>query len=186
MSEIILYPTETIYALGVDPFNELAWLDLCALKGRDTEQTASWLVRNIEDIERYAELPEIARKIAEDYLPGPLTLILKAKDIVPDWARGPLDTVSFRVSSDPAAEALINEHMALHDAPLTCTSANVHGLDTAPTPKEIKEQFGPRAEAITRTIDDDVRYGMPSTVVRVLGDQVEVLREGTIVLDTML
>ena len=178
MSEIILYPTETVYALGVNPLNELAWLDLCALKGRDTAQTASWLVRDVEDIAHYAVLPEAARRLVELHLPGPLTLVLQAKDTVPKWARGPLDTVSFRISSEPIAQKLISQY----DYPLTCTSANVHGRKTLPTPEEVLEQFDARSISITQIIDGGPRQGTPSTVVRVVGDHVEVLREGTIVL----
>ena len=184
MSEIILYPTETIYALGVNAFDESAWLNLCKLKGRKASQTASWLVRDLDDIERLAVVGEEARCLAEDHLPGPLTLVLEAKPSVPPPCCAADNTVSFRISSDKVAQDLIANYMKKSNGvPLTCTSANVHGEQSQDDPDRILEQFADRKDMITAVIDDGVRNGEASTVVRCLGGKAEVLREGAIVLD---
>lgn len=180
MSEIILYPTETVYGLGVNAFDTGAWQQLCILKGRDAAQTASWLVRSVADIERLAVLTPAARQLAEQYLPGPLTLVLEAKETVPVYCRAADGTVSFRISSDSLAQALIVEFMEKYGAPLTCTSANVHGEPSEKTAEQILKQFGERAEMITQVVDGGVRDGQPSTVVRCVGEEVEVLRQGSI------
>lgn len=180
MSEVILYPTETVYGLGINPFDRDAWEKLCELKNRDVRQAMSWLVRDVADIERYAIVTPTARDLIENCLPGPLTLILEARSSLPEEVVTDDGTVSFRMSSDPIAQKLIADHFQKHDAPLTCTSANLHGQPTLATPDEIKQQFGKKAELITTVIDDGPRTGDPSTVVRVIGEAVLVLRQGKI------
>lgn len=180
MSEIILYPTETVYALGVNPFDRAAWHELCDLKGRHGDQTASWLVPSIEDIAFYAEITPEARELMERYLPGPLTMVLKAKSHIPRDVQALDGTLSFRVSSDPAAAELIKEYMGTYDVPLTCTSANVHGQPTMSTPQTIGEQFGERVQHISKIIDDGPRLGRPSTIVRCVDEHVTILRHGSI------
>ena len=182
MSEIILYPTETIYGLGVNPLEAETYEALLELKGREKTKVASWLVRDHDDLERYGVLSPVARSIAEAFLPGELTLIVPATDEVPDYARQD-ETIGLRISSDPLAQSLVETYMAEHGAPLTCTSANVSGAPTFPTPEEILQQFGEKAYMITKVIDDGLRKGLASTVVRVVGDEVKVLREGAITED---
>jgi len=182
MSDIILYPTETIYALGVNPFDASALHALCDLKKRSGHQSMSWLVRSAIDIDRYAEITPLAYDFIEKHLPGPLTIILKAKPSVPQALQALDGTVSFRISSDPIAQELIENYMEKHDAPLTCTSANVHGEVPKQTPTEILLQFKDRAKMITKIIDDGPRNAEPSTIVRIIGAQKTILRQGSIVL----
>jgi tRNA threonylcarbamoyl adenosine modification protein (Sua5/YciO/YrdC/YwlC family) len=183
MSEIFLYPTETIYGLGVNAFDKKAWSDLCVLKGRDEAQTASWLVRDMIDVERLAVVTDNARVLAKRYLPGPLTLVLQARKTVPEHCLAADGTVSFRISSDPLAQQLIAEYMRKSGGvPLTCTSANVHGAPTPSMVEEILRQFGERSEMVTKVIDGGVRIGTPSTIVRCVGEWVEVLRQGAVTL----
>jgi tRNA A37 threonylcarbamoyladenosine synthetase subunit TsaC/SUA5/YrdC len=66
-----------------------------------------------------------------------------------------------------------------HDAPLTCTSANLSGRPTLAKPEQILEQFGQQAALIQRVIDDGLRSGQPSTVVKVVGDELEIIRLGS-------
>jgi tRNA threonylcarbamoyl adenosine modification protein (Sua5/YciO/YrdC/YwlC family) len=177
---MILYPTETTYGLGVNVLDQEKLEKLYLVKGRDSAKAVSWLVRDIADIERYAEMSDVARKIAEQFLPGPLTLVLPLKSVFQytnDYTR---DTVGFRISSDSHAQALITRFMSEHDAPLSATSANISGLPTLETVGEILDQFGEQAPLISKVIDGGVRNGTPSTVVRVEGEVVEVLREGAI------
>lgn len=177
---MILYPTETLYAIGVNALDTTELAQLFTLKERDKRKPASWLVRNMDDVRKYAQVPEKAEAIAEHFLPGSLTLVLKAQVSVSDEFVAPDRTIAFRISSDPIAQKLIDEYMQLHNAPLTCTSANVSGAPTLATPGEILQQFGPRARLITRIEDDGPRKGLASTIVRVIGDSCTVLREGDI------
>ena len=80
-SEIILFPTESVYGLGVNPFDGEALEQLYTLKGRAGDKLFSWLVRSVADIERYAFLNDTARRLADGFLPGPLTLVLKLRPL---------------------------------------------------------------------------------------------------------
>lgn len=177
---MILYPTETLYAIGVNALDEGELAKLYELKERDKNKPGSWLVRNMEDVERFAVVTPIALKIAKQFLPGSLTLILKAKPDVPVNVISADKTIGFRISSDSIAQKLIAEYMEKHDAPLTCTSANVSGLATLSTVGEILQQFGSKAKMITKVVDDGPRKGLASTIVRIVDDEVTVLREGEI------
>lgn len=180
MTKIILYPTDTLYGLGVQANDLKAQEDLALLKGRDHTKTTTWLVRSIADIERYAVLNSVARMLAEQFLPGPLTLILKTHSNVPNAITAPDGTVGFRITADPVATKLIADYMAEHNAPLTATSANVGGEPSLATPREILAQFGERASQITDVIDDGPRTGPASTLVRIIDGEVTVLREGAV------
>lgn len=180
MTNIILYPTETLYALGVNALDREALDVLYALKGRDAAKASSWLVRGISDIERYAQMSGSAQKIADRFLPGSLTLVVPAREEVPKDVVASDGTIGFRVSTDPSALQLIDAYMEECDAPLTCTSANVSGCPVFSTVGEILQQFGEKAKDITQVIDDGPRKGLATTVVRVIDDDVNVLREGEI------
>jgi L-threonylcarbamoyladenylate synthase len=186
MSEIILYPTETVYALGVNPFDRQAWHDLCELKGRHGYQTASWLLPSVEDIAFYAKVTPKAQDLIDQYMPGPFTIVLAAKDYLPRELQALDGTISFRVSSDPVTQEFVTEYMATRNAPITCTSANLHGQPTMITPQSIADQFGDKVQMITKIIDDGPRAGRPSTIVRCVDDVVTVLRHGSIELDKSL
>lgn len=183
---MILYPTETVYGLGVNALDEDEHKKLCTVKGRDERKTVSWLVRDVGDVERYGILSERAAKIAERFLPGPLTLVLPARESVPASFVRDDGTVSFRISSDPVAQKLIADFMGEYDAPLTCTSANLSGMPTRGMVPEILAQFGERAELIDTVIDDGPRKGVSSTVVRTVGEEVTILREGAVLASEIL
>ena len=179
MKEVILYPTETIYGLGVNAFDADALRLLAEIKGRPVTQAVSCLVRGVADIERFAEVSKTARKLMVAFLPGPLTIIFPCIDerlqhISTDG------TVSFRISLDPVAQQTIRMFMDQYDAPLTCTSANLHGHTPAETPADILEQLGEQAMHITQVVDDGVRSGLASTIVRCVDDTFKIVREGVI------
>ena len=177
---MILYPTETLYALGVNALdaNELA--KMYELKDRDASKYSSWLVRTMEDVKRYAVVSEVAEKIARAYLPGKLTLILPALPHIQNNLISKDRTIGFRISSDPVAQKVIADFMEEFDTPLTCTSANVSGSSTLGTVGEILQQFGSRTKIITKIVDDGPRKGLASTIVKVIGEDITILREGDI------
>ncbi len=179
---MILYPTETIYALGVNPLLPDAAEQLEALKGDRSGKYASWLVRDVGDIARYAVVSETAAKIAEQFLPGPLTLVLPALDSVMASCLPDDRTIGFRISPDPVAQQVIADFMAQHNAPLTCTSANISGQPSLPIPTEILAQFTESGRDISRleVVDDGPRTGQQSTVVRVIGNQIDMIRVGAV------
>lgn len=179
MHSLILYPTETVYGLGADPFDTASMNALYECKGREPEKAVTWLVRSISDIERYAVLSDTARALAEHFLPGPLTLVLSL-NMPYTWGEQRYETIGFRISSDPFAAALIAEHMAAHNTPLTATSANRSGQPPEHTPETILSSLGDGSALITQVVDGGARAGVPSTVVSVHADNVKIIRAGAI------
>lgn len=177
---MILYPTETVYGLGVNALDKNELDKLYALKGRGTEKSVLWLVRDFEDVKQYAEVEDVAAKIARRFLPGPLTLVLPLKDEVLQKHAFLGPTIGFRVSSDHTAQKLVAEFMAEHNVPLTSTSANLSGQPTMPTVSEILAQFGEKKKEINTIIDDGPRDGLPSTVIEIKNQDIIIHREGSV------
>ena len=176
--EIVAYPTETFYGLGVDALDELALVRLRQLKGRG-EKTISVLVDGPAMLDRLcAEVPPRARRLIERHWPGALTIALPARPDLPA-ALVADGCVAVRQSPNPIAQALV----AGLGRPLTTTSANLAGEPPATTAEAVDEVFGGRV----RILDGGTTPGgAPSTLVRVRGATVDILRQGAIALDDQL
>jgi L-threonylcarbamoyladenylate synthase len=176
-SDIILYPTDTIYGLGVDATDPAAVARLIALKGRNEKKPISIAVTDIAMMEEYAEVTPLARKLARAFLPGKLTLVLKAKGkLAPELTAG-TGTIGIRIPKHLLLAWLIEGI----GKPITATSANVSGREPEKTPEKILKQFGEKASWITKTYDlGELPESLPSTVVDVQGEAPIVVREGAI------
>jgi len=170
--EIVAYPTETFYGLAVDPFDELALARLRELKGRG-DKGISALVVGAEMLERLCEPPPPkARALMERFWPGALTLALPARAGVP--AALVIDgCVAVRESPHPLARALVRAF----GGPLTTTSANLAGQPPATTPEEVTAALGARCVVLP---GGRTPGGAPSTLARVRGNRIEVLRPGAV------
>ena len=172
--EIVAYPTETFYGLAVDARDELALARLRELKGRG-EKAFSVLVVGAEMLERLCEPPSArARALIERYWPGALTLALPARPNVPA-ALVADGCIAVRESPHPLARALVR---AL-GGPNTATSANLPGAPPATTPGHVKAALGGRCVVLP---GGTTPGGAPSTLARVRGNRIEVLREGAVIL----
>jgi L-threonylcarbamoyladenylate synthase len=175
--EIVAYPTETFYGLGVDALDELALVRLRQLKGR-AEKAISVLVDGPAMLDRLCvEVPARARRLMERHWPGALTIALPARPDLPA-ALVADGCVAVRQSPNPIAQALV----AGLGQPLTTTSANLAGEPPATTAEAVDEVFGGRV----RILDGGTTPGgAPSTLVRVRGATVDVLRHGAITLEQL-
>jgi L-threonylcarbamoyladenylate synthase len=173
---IILYPTDTLYGLGVDVANESARAKLYALKKREVGKSLLIMLASLANAHKYVELTPRARELAEHFWPGALTLVLNAKETVPKEAtlQG---TIGVRVPNDAFCLALAK----VFGKPITSTSANIAGEKSACTIEEILAQFGSAAEHISLVIDGGGRgSAVPSTIVSFASGAPEVLREGAL------
>jgi len=173
---IVVYPTDTVYGLGVDVFNKDAVHRVRVLKGREHKRPISVIVPDIKSIEKCGTLNEPAKILAAKFLPGPLTLVLKAKSSVPE-----------DITFNGGVGIRIPKHdfcLALSKAfgkPYTTTSANISGLSTPKDIPELMWHFGPKVADIALIIDaGKLESEVPSTVVSCLDDHPKVLREGAI------
>jgi L-threonylcarbamoyladenylate synthase len=173
---IVLFPTDTLYGLAVDALNTDALERLRELKGREKKKPISVIVPSVGEIKRYAEVSPQAQELAERFLPGALTLVLPSTLNLPEdlMLNG---EIGIRVPNDAFALALAQSF----GRPYTATSANRAGYPTLATPELILAEFGAKESYIDVLVDAGERSGgVPSTVVSVTGDEVKILREGTI------
>jgi L-threonylcarbamoyladenylate synthase len=171
--EVIAYPTETFYGLAVNALDELALARLRQLKGRGDDKAISVLVLGEEMIDRLCRsVPAAARRLMARYWPGPLTIALPARRGLP----APLVSdgcVALRESPHATARALVEAF----GGPITATSANPAGVAPPSTPEGVDELFEGRCRVLHGGATPG---GAPSTLVRVRGSRVEVLRQGAL------
>ena len=169
---IICYPTDTLYGLGCDPFNTPAIMKTIAAKGK-REKAMPVLVKGIDDAERLAFFSENARRLTDTYWPGPLTVVLRARDDIPT-ALSPERTVGVR----SPRHAICQQLLGLCSGYLVGTSANLTGKPPATSAEEIVNQIGDRVDIVL----DGGRppLGVASTVVDLTRDHLVILREGPI------
>lgn len=169
-----VFPTDTVYGIGTDGLNAEAVRKIYDVKHRPFSWPINLLVNSIEMIERIAYVNDIERQIIEEYMPGAVTLILKKKEMVPDILTSNLDTVGVRI---PDCEDVLKIIDGL-DNPLAASSANISDFEPAVNFEEAKKYFENNVDFI---IDGgNSKIGIASTIVKVDGTRVEVLREGSI------
>jgi len=175
---VVAYPTETLYGLGVDPFREEALERLYVLKGRPTEMPVSILVKDVAMLQEVAhDLPGPAIRLVEAFLPGPLTLVLRARPRLPERLTCGTGKIGIRISSHPFMKYLFS----IYPAPITTTSANPTGRPDAKDAREILAYFPEGIECILDA--GPVTRMLGSTVVDGTGEEPVILREGAITAD---
>lgn len=170
---LVAFPTETVYGLGGDALNPLSSQRIYAAKGRPSDNPLIVHVCRTEDLYEIArEVPEAALKLAEEFWPGPLTMILKKKDVVPPETTGGLDTVAVRFPSHPAARKLIEYAGGFVAAP----SANLSGRPSPTDCKYVTEDMQGRIDVI---LDGGaVGIGLESTIIDLTTEPPQILRPG--------
>lgn len=172
---LIVYPTETFYGLGADPFNPEAIKKLFLLKGRPAESPVSVIVKDVEMLSRItARVPPLAARLMDRFWPGPLTIVFDALPGVPDELTAKTGAIAARVSSNPVCRRLLDEL----DAPITATSANPSGKDPAASVAAVLDYFESRIDIL---IDGGpLAGGAGSTIVDCRGDAPVIVRHGRI------
>lgn len=172
----IVYPTETFYGIGADAFSAAALERIFAIKGRDAAKTIALIAHNEDAAFAIArEVPEIARQLARAFWPGPLTIVMPARDGIPEALIGPGGGIGVRVSSHPLAIALARGL----GRPITATSANLAGDAPARTLAEARAALAERVKVFVE--GGTLMGGLPSTVVECGSDGGwRVLRAGAI------
>lgn len=170
---LVAFPTDTVYGVGTLAFDERGVRRLYRAKGRSTEKAVPVLLANSKDLPRVTrEVPEVARRLAEQFWPGPLTLVVPRHPGLPRGISA-TDTVGVRVPDHPVARRLLG--LA---GPMAVTSANRAGRPSACTAAEVLAELGGRIELV---VDGGATPGgRPSTVVDCTGEGLRLLREGPV------
>jgi tRNA threonylcarbamoyl adenosine modification protein (Sua5/YciO/YrdC/YwlC family) len=168
---LIAYPTDTTYGLGCNIFNRRGIKNIYQIKQRDARKPFSFICSDLSDAANYAQVSNFAFKLMKRHLPGPYTFVLDATRIVPDSLTTRQKTVGIRIPDDQIALAIVREL----GHPLVTTSANLTGETPLHDPVEIEASMGRMLDLV---IDGGIRFGDPSTVISLIDDKIEVLREG--------
>ena len=151
---LVVYPTDTIYGLGADALSEYAIERVYEAKMRPRSMPVSVAVSDIEMLGAIARVDSVADAFVDRFLPGPVTVVLKAKSCLPTILTGGSGLIGVRIPDHPVPLAIIREL----DAPITATSANIHG---AADPVTVNDVHVPH----DFLIDGGRLPGTPSTVV---------------------
>jgi L-threonylcarbamoyladenylate synthase len=169
---IVAFPTETFYGLGAAALNRRAVQKVFALKGRPASRPLLVLVDGIEMAEGIADIPDRARPLIERHWPGPLTLVFRARPVIPNEVTAGGATVGVRWTSHPIARGLV----AALGMPITAPSANP--TDAAP-PTSADDVARDLGHALDLLVDGGATTGgLPSTVLDVTVDPPRILRAG--------
>lgn len=170
---LVIFPTDTVYGLGCDPFNVEAVKRIFAVKG-ERKKPLPVLASDIDSVIKIVHLHENAFKVAMKFWPGPLTLILSKKSTLPDVVTCKLDTVGVRIPQLDIAIQLIR----LSGGLLVGTSANKTGEKPARNVSEITEKLGKEVDIILD--GGPTLFGKPSTIVDLTVKKPKILRKGSI------
>lgn len=171
--EVVAFPTDTLYGLAVDPRSEVALEALFALKGRSTDRVVALVVANLAQAEEIAEIAGTARRLADRFWPGPLTLVVPARMPVAPLARNADGLIGIRVPAHPVARALAE---ACGHA-LTATSANTSGQPATSSPEDVARAL-PGVQVLVDAGPSP--GGPPSTLIEAVTSEIRLLREGVL------
>lgn len=171
----VVFPTDTVYGVGVAVDYAASPTMIYDIKERDHRKPIAWLVGGVEDLDRYGKLvPANVRQLAKTFWPGPLTIIVRASDEVPHAFRSSTGTIGLRMPRNPTALNLIERV----GCPLATSSANLAGGPSPHQADQLDPQLLAKVAAVVQ--DDEERSGVSSTVVDCSTGCSVILREGAI------
>lgn len=178
--KLVAFPTETVYGLGGNAYDRTASQRIYAAKGRPSDNPLIVHISCFKELEPLvSEIPETARKLADKFWPGPMTLIFNKSDIIPKETTGGLDTVAIRMPSHPIANRLIKEA----GIPIAAPSANASGRPSTTRAEHVIEDLSGRIDMIIDGGSSDI--GLESTIVDLTVTPALILRPGYITLEML-
>ena len=168
--KLVVYPTDTVYGIGANIFNDEAVLKVYSMKKRPKTKPLSICLSKIDDIKNVAHLDGTTEEIIEKILPGPFTIILKKKDVVSPVLTAGTDKIGIRIPDNQLCMKLAE------DFPITSTSANLSGHEVPNSSTGVLKQLG---SAVDLLLDAGIcKHGLHSTVVDMTGENPKILRIG--------
>jgi tRNA threonylcarbamoyl adenosine modification protein (Sua5/YciO/YrdC/YwlC family) len=168
---IVAYPTDSVYAVGCDAANNRAVERLHKLQKSDRHKPYSLICRNLSEIAEYARVSTAAFRALKQHLPGPYVFLLEASRLVPKLLTDRRKTIGVRVPSNPVARELAE---ALGRPILSSSVKNAEG-EFIVDPAEIDALIGPQINVVVRAGEVGA---IPSSIVSLVGDSFEIIREG--------
>ncbi|MBR3673419.1 MAG: threonylcarbamoyl-AMP synthase [Clostridia bacterium] len=172
---LVIFPTETVYGIGANAYNEEAVRKIYEVKMRPDEKPLSIMVSSIDEISKYAIISnEIEEKIIKKYMPGPITIVLKKKPGVFDYISSGKNTIGIRIPDNEIILKILKEAKL----PIVAPSANISGKPSGIILSEILKDFDGKVDIC---IDGGkAKLSEPSTIVKVVDNKPVILRQGRI------
>lgn len=175
---VICVPTDTVYGLCARINSKKAYDNLVNIKNRPNIKSFPVMCLDEEQIKNIAIVNKYAEKLIHAFMPGPITLVFKKKDNIPDYITNGKDTIAVRMAPLKILEELIKKT----GSPLFLTSANISGETTCTTLDEIEKIF-PNIDGI---LEGKVLYGQASTIIDCTLEEIKILREGPISMEKII
>ena len=176
---LVVFPTETVYGLGGDATRDEAAKKIYAAKGRPSDNPLIIHIANPADAEAYAVTNELYYQLAKAFMPGPLTVILPRRESIPKSTTGGLDSVAVRCPAHPVAHKLIE----FCGFPIAAPSANLSGKPSPTSASHVAQDMDGRVDMIIDGGESEI--GLESTIVKIDGDGLILLRPGGITCDAL-
>ena len=173
--EIVIFPTETVYGIGANAFDEKAVAKIFKAKGRPSDNPLIVHIADKNTIFQIAkDITDVEQKLIDNFMPGPFTLILKKTEKIPNIVSAGLDTVAIRMPNNEIAKQIIINA----GVPISAPSANISGKPSGTTVADIRNELENKVSAIVDGGESEI--GLESTVVKVIDEVPYILRPGKI------
>ena len=173
--EIVIFPTETVYGIGANAFDEKAVGKIFMAKGRPSDNPLIVHIANKKTIFEIAkDISKVEQKLIDHFMPGPFTLILNKTDKIPAIVTAGLDTVAIRMPENVIARGIIT----FSGVPIVAPSANISGRPSGTTIEDIRQELEGKVSAIVDGGESQI--GLESTVVKVIDEVPCILRPGKV------
>ena len=176
--QVIAFPTETVFGLGVFYDDKEAYELLNRIKRRKEDKPYTMMLSTVEDIFKYAEVDNKYLNLINKFMPGSLTILVKSKKNVPGYVTHDTGVIGIRIPSNKEALELLN----FVKKPLLVPSANRADQSPARTCEEVVAVFGDEVKVV---IPGQIESGEPSTIVDLTGEELKVIRKGPIPLEEL-
>ena len=176
---LVAFPTETVYGIGANGLNETAAQKIYEAKGRPSDNPLILHVLDVKQAEDIGYINETAKKLFDAFSPGPLTVIVNKKSIVPDCTTGGLDTVAVRIPSSEIARRIIE----YSGCPIAAPSANLSGKPSPTAFEHVKDDLNGRVDMIVD--GGGIEVGIESTIIDATKNPPVILRPGAVTLEML-
>lgn len=179
--EVLVYPTETVYGLGCDATNSEAVNKIFAIKKRQQEKSVLVIAADLSMMMDYIEWSPKLQELSDKYWPGPLTIVapIKFQNNLAPGVIAPDNTIAFRVTDHPLAHNLSDQL----GKPIVSTSANITAMSNPYEIEEVIKMFDEESDQPDIIIDGgELSHRSPSTIIKLVGNEVVVLRQGELII----
>jgi len=180
--DLVAFPTETVYGIGADAENKDAVARMYQVKNRPASHPVIVHIAELNDVDYWAqEIPEYAINLMRDFWPGPMTLLLKRREVAGDFLTGAQEIVGLRIPANSLALGLLNEFKAVGGKGIAAPSANRYGAVSPTTAEAVSQELSEFLSPSDQILDGGpCLVGVESTIIDCSGQNPKILRPGAI------